>query len=118
MKRNHEAESFNLQHFVEAQDNVWSQVLLELKLGRKESHWMWFIFPQLIGLGKSPMSIQFAIQNIDHARAYWNHPLLGSRLRECFELVQHSGKKPIEIFGQVDAMKYNSCKKLFEQFLE
>ena len=98
------------------QDKVWSQVLLELKLGRKETHWMWFVFPQLLGLGKSPMSIKFAIQNIAHAKAFWEHPILGTRLRTCFELVQQSGKKPIEIFGHVDTMKYNSCKKLFKQF--
>lgn len=118
MNHSIESERFKLNHFIEAQDKVWSQIILELKLGRKESHWMWFVFPQLLGLGNSPMSLKFAIQNIDHAKAYWNHPLLGTRLRECFELVQQSAKKPIEIFGYVDTMKYNSCNSLFEQFLE
>ena len=110
---NHEV---NLNHFLEAQEDVWTDVLIELKNGRKETHWMWFIFPQLLGLGKSPMSIKYAIKNGEHAKAYWNHPILGSRLRECFDLVERSGKKPIEIFGDIDTKKYNSCKKLFQQF--
>lgn len=106
----------NLNHFLEAQEDVWTDVLLELKNGRKETHWMWFIFPQLLGLGKSPMSIKYAIKNDAHAKAYWDHPILGARLRECFDLVERSGKKPIEIFDKIDAMKYQSCKKLFNQF--
>lgn len=109
-------QELELNHFLEAQDKVWSEVLLELKNGRKETHWMWFIFPQLLGLGKSSMSIKYAIENNEHAKAYWNHPILGARLRECFDLVEQSGKKTIEIFGDIDTKKYNSCKKLFKQF--
>ena len=109
-------QELELNHFLEAQDEVWSEVILELNNGRKETHWMWFVFPQLIGLGKSSMSIKYAIKNNEHAKAYWNHPILGVRLRECFDLVKQSEKKPIEIFGDIDAKKYNSCKKLFQQF--
>lgn len=111
-------QAYELHHFLEAQNEVWSQVIFELQNGRKSSHWMWFIFPQQLGLGKSQMSIKYAIKNIAHAKAYWHHPILGARLRECFDLVQQSGKRPIEIFGEIDAMKYNSCRKLFNQLIE
>ena len=115
---NHSVSNQKLHHFLVAQDEVWPEVLLELKNGRKETHWMWFVFPQLLGLGKSSMSIKYAIKNDGHANAYWNHPVLGPRLRECFALVEQSGKKPIEIFGEIDTMKYNSCKNLFKSIAE
>jgi len=109
--------TFNLQRFIDAQEEpMFGWVIQELKAGQKKGHWMWFIFPQLLGLGKSPMSIKYAIKNNEHAKAYWNQPILGARLRECFDLVEQSGKKPIEIFGDIDTKKYNSCKKLFKQF--
>jgi hypothetical protein len=109
-------QELELNHFLEAQEEVWPEVLLELRNGKKETHWMWFVFPQLLGLGRSPTSIKFAIKNNEHAKAYWNHPILGARLRECFDLVEKSGKKPVEIFDGIDALKYQSCKKLFKQF--
>ena len=77
------ADPFNLQRFVDAQAPVYEQVRRELKVGRKQSHWMWFIFPQIAGLGQSPMSVRFAIASLDEAEAYLAHPVLGARLREC-----------------------------------
>ena len=105
-----------LDHFLEAQNPIYDQVLQELRNGHKQSHWMWYIMPQLKGLGASPMSIKYAIQDLEHAKAYWNHPILGQRLRECFALVENSGKTPEQIFGPIDALKYRSCKALFSQF--
>ena len=106
-----------LDHFLEAQNPIYDQVLEELRNGRKESHWMWFIYPQLKGLGTSPMSVRYAIEDEKQANEYWNHPILGNRLRECFELVENSGKVPEEIFSPIDALKYRSCKALFSQFM-
>ena len=106
-----------LNHFLEAQNPVYDQVLKELCNGHKQTHWMWFIFPQPKGLGTSPMSIKYAIQDLEHAKAYWAHPILGNRLRECFELVESSGKTPEEIFSPIDALKYRSCIGLFSQFM-
>lgn len=106
-----------LDHFLEAQNPIYDQVLEELRNGRKESHWMWFIYPQLKGLGTSPMSVRYAIDDEKQANEYWNHPILGNRLRECFELVENSGKVPEEIFSPIDALKYRSCKALFSQFM-
>jgi uncharacterized protein (DUF1810 family) len=77
---------FNLQRFVDAQAPVYAQVRRELQAGRKESHWMWFIFPQVAGLGQSPMSIHFAIGSLEEAKAYLAHSVLGARLRECAQL--------------------------------
>ena len=77
------ADPFNLERFVDAQAPVYEQVRREMAAGRKESHWMWFIFPQIAGLGQSPMSIRFAIASLDEAKAYLAHPVLGARLREC-----------------------------------
>lgn len=102
-------------HFLEAQNPIYDQALVELRNGRKETHWMWFIFPQLKGLGTSPMSIRYAIEDGGHAREYWNHPVLGKRLKECFDLVENSGKNPEQIFSPIDALKYKSCRSLFSQ---
>jgi uncharacterized protein (DUF1810 family) len=107
---------FDLQRFVDAQAPVYAQVLAELKAGRKESHWMWFVFPQAAGLGRSAMSERYAIRSADEARAYLAHPILGPRLRECMALVEVAlarGRTVEEIFGAVDAMKYRSCVELF-----
>ena len=108
---------YNLARFVEAQAPVYGQVLAELKAGRKESHWMWFIFPQMKGLGSSAMSERYAIGSPDEARAYLAHPVLGPRLRECIALVEAARKARTleEIFGEVDAMKYGSCVELFAE---
>ena len=77
---------FNLQRFVDAQARVYEEVRRELRAGRKESHWMWFVFPQIAGLGQSPTSIRFAVASLEEARAYLAHPVLGLRLRECAKL--------------------------------
>ena len=81
------ADPFNLKRFEEAQDGVYARVCEELKRGAKRSHWMWFIFPQIRGLGRSPMAERFAIGSLDEARAYLAHTVLGGRLRECTQLV-------------------------------
>jgi uncharacterized protein (DUF1810 family) len=108
----------NLQRFVDAQASVFSQVLAELRAGRKRSHWMWFIFPQIAGLGSSPMARYFAIAGRAEAEAYLAHPTLGPRLRECTELVnQVPNRTPnctiAEIFGYPDDLKFCSSITLF-----
>jgi len=110
------SDRFNLQRFVDAQASVYQEVRRELRAGRKESHWMWFIFPQIAGLGTSPTSVRFAIASIDEARAYLAHPVLGPRLRECAKLaVDVEGRTAREIFGPVDEMKFRSSVTLFAQ---
>jgi len=105
---------FNLQRFVNAQEPVYERVSRELKAGRKESHWMWFIFPQIAGLGQSATSIRFAIGSLEEAKAYLAHPVLGPRLRECTRLaLDVDGKTAREIFGPVDEMKFHSSMTLF-----
>ena len=105
---------FPLQRFVEAQEPIYDRVRRELRAGRKESHWMWFIFPQIAGLGQSAMSIRFAIASLDEARAYLAHPILGQRLRECAEIVVGvEGRTAREIFGPIDEMKLRSSLTLF-----
>jgi uncharacterized protein (DUF1810 family) len=105
---------YDLQRFVDAQDPVYERVCGELKSGRKQSHWMWFIFPQIAGLGRSPMALRYAISSLDEARAYLEHPLLGPRLRECTRLVmQVEGRSAHQILGSPDNMKFRSCLTLF-----
>lgn len=105
-----------LHRFAEAQDPVYAQVLSELCTGRKRSHWMWFIFPQIAGLGFSPMARRFAIQSRAEAIAYLEHPVLGPRLRECTRLVNALEDKSIgDIFGSPDDMKFKSSMTLFAQ---
>jgi uncharacterized protein (DUF1810 family) len=105
---------FDLQRFVDAQARVYDTVLGELRDGRKRSHWMWFVFPQLRGLGSSPTAVRFAISSIDEARAYLAHGLLGPRLRECTGLVAAiDGRSAEEIFGWPDDMKLRSSMTLF-----
>jgi uncharacterized protein (DUF1810 family) len=104
----------NLQRFVAAQNPVFERVREELRAGRKRSHWMWFIFPQIMGLGYSPMAQKFAIASRDEAAAYLQHPLLGPRLRECTCLVNEvEGSTIHDIFGSPDGMKFRSCMTLF-----
>jgi uncharacterized protein (DUF1810 family) len=106
----------DLERFVTAQQPVYAQVLAELRRGRKESHWMWFTFPQIAGLGHSPMSESFAIQSIEEARAYLAHPLLGPRLRECAGAVLAvKDRTAEEVFGPIDAKKLRSCMTLFHR---
>jgi len=105
----------NLERFVEAQAPVYDRALSELKAGRKQSHWMWFVFPQIAGLGHSPMAQHYAIQNLAEARAYLAHPLLGARLRECTQAAQDvEGKTAHEIFGSPDDLKFCSSLTLFD----
>ncbi|MCJ8519615.1 uncharacterized protein (DUF1810 family) [Pseudorhizobium tarimense] len=106
--------TFDLQRFVDAQDPVYEHVLAELEAGAKRSHWMWFVFPQMKGLGFSSMAKRFAISSQDEANAYLDHPLLGERLIECTALMlQHMGKTAYEILGSPDDMKFRSCMTLF-----
>jgi uncharacterized protein (DUF1810 family) len=103
-----------LQRFVDAQNPVYDQVCAELRRGTKTGHWMWFIFPQLRGLGHSPMAIKYGISSQQEAEAYLNHPVLGPRLEECTRLVTLVEGRPIDqIFGTLDAMKFRSSMTLF-----
>jgi len=112
----HSSDRFHLERFLLAQDRVYQRVLSELKAGMKMSHWMWFIFPQIQGLGGSPISIEYAISSRDEARAYLQHPVLGPRLKECTQLVlQVEGRSPLEVFGEPDHMKFRSSITLFAQ---
>ncbi|HTT18618.1 MAG TPA: DUF1810 domain-containing protein [Candidatus Sulfotelmatobacter sp.] len=107
---------FHLERFLLAQDRVYTHVLSELKAGTKMSHWIWFIFPQIRGLGRSPISIEYAISSRDEARAYLQHPILGPRLKECTRLVlQVEGRSALEIFGEPDDIKFRSSMTLFAQ---
>jgi uncharacterized protein (DUF1810 family) len=105
---------FDLQRFVAAQAPVMPQVLRELAAGRKQTHWMWFVFPQLRGLGSSAMATRYGITSLAEARAYLAHPLLGARLRDGVGLVSAvEGRSAVEILGAVDAQKLRSCLTLF-----
>jgi uncharacterized protein (DUF1810 family) len=105
---------YNLQRFVDAQREIFGQVLSELREGRKQSHWMWYIFPQIKGLGSSPMAQRYAILSLDEARAYCGHLVLGGRLRECTQLVTAARVQSIEdILGYPDNLKFHSSMTLF-----
>ena len=105
---------YDLQRFVDAQHAVYAQVELELKAGRKESHWMWFVFPQLQGLGHSTMAQKFALSSLAEAKAFLDHALLGPRLRNCTRLVTGVVGRSIEdIFGFPDNLKFHSSMTLF-----
>src|SRR5262245_47483431 len=104
----------HLQRFVDAQKPVYERVLNELHAGHKQSHWMWFIFPQIRGLGHSAMAQRFAISSIEEAQAYLEHPILGSRLLECTRFVNEvEGRAIEEILGYTDAIKFRSSMTLF-----
>ena len=104
----------NLQRFLDAQHPIYGQVRDELQGGEKETHWMWFIFPQIQGLGLSPTAQKYAIQDIEEAKAYLKHPLLGFRLRECTQLVNAViGSSVEDIFGYPDHLKFHSSMTLF-----
>jgi len=107
---------FDLIRFVRAQVGTYDQALSELKLGRKQSHWMWWIFPQLDGLGFGPITKRYSIKSEDEARAYLAHPILGPRLIECAEaIVSVEGKSARDILGSPDDLKLKSCATLFAQ---
>jgi uncharacterized protein (DUF1810 family) len=109
----------NLERFVEAQSRVYDAALAELLNGRKQSHWMWFVFPQLAGLGRSPTAQFYGIASAEEARTYLLHPVLGARLLECTRAVcRHRDRSVEAIFGSVDAMKFRSSMTLFEAVAE
>ena len=105
----------DLERFVQAQDQgTYDRALAELRAGHKTSHWMWFVFPQIAGLGRSPTAQRYAIESLDEARAYLDHPVLGPRLRECAAaLTEHGGSTAEDILGGIDAMKLRSSMTLF-----
>jgi uncharacterized protein (DUF1810 family) len=112
----HTHDPYNLQRFVEAQAPVYIQVREELRQGSKRTHWMWFIFPQITGLGSSPTAVHFAITSKDEAVAYLNHPILGPRLTECVTLINQVEHRTIDqIFGFPDNLKFHSSITLFAQ---
>lgn len=105
---------FDLQRFVDAQRGTYEQALAEIRAGQKRSHWMWFIFPQMEGLGSSPISRRYAIRGRAEAEAYLRHPVLGARLRACVEAaLTITGGSATEIFGFPDDLKLRSCATLF-----
>jgi uncharacterized protein (DUF1810 family) len=105
---------YDLQRFVEAQDPVFERVCAELRSGRKTSHWMWFVFPQIRGLGSSETSRRYAIGSREEAAAYLHHAVLGPRLLECARLLMKvKGRSALEIFGSADTLKLKSCMTLF-----
>jgi uncharacterized protein (DUF1810 family) len=107
---------FDLDRFVRAQAGIYESVLAELKNGRKRTHWMWFIFPQVDGLGFSAMSKRYAIKSMEEAHQYLQHPVLGSRLLECTQaLLEVEGRSVTDIFGYPDDLKLKSCMTLFMQ---
>jgi len=104
----------DLERFVEAQARCYADVVAELRAGSKRTHWMWFVFPQLRGLGRSATADYFGIRSAGEALAYWEHPVLGQRLRECVDLVLASeGRTAEQIFGRPDDLKFRSCMTLF-----
>lgn len=109
-----QADPYDLNRFVRAQEDIYQRALSELERGRKQSHWMWYVFPQLDGLGSSPTSRLYSIKSEDEARAYLEHPVLGQRLAECAEaLLAVNGKSATAILGSPDDMKLKSCATLF-----
>jgi len=106
----------DLQRFVDAQRGVYQQALAELRAGRKRTHWMWFIFPQLTGLGRSAMAQRYAIAGRRQAQAYLHHPLLGPRLETCTRaMLAHADRSALQILGSPDDRKFHSCMTLFAQ---
>jgi uncharacterized protein (DUF1810 family) len=111
-----QADPHDLSRFLRAQEGVYEGALAEIRSGRKRNHWMWFIFPQVEGLGSSPTSLRYAIRSIAEAKAYLGHPVLGPRLVECAEAALGvQGRSAHEIFGSPDDRKLRSCATLFAQ---
>ena len=108
-------DAFDLERFVQAQDGVYEQALRELRDGAKRGHWMWFVFPQVAGLGSSPTAQRYAISGLDEAHAYLAHPVLGPRLVECAQALLELGERdPVRVLGSIDALKLRSSMTLFE----
>jgi uncharacterized protein (DUF1810 family) len=109
----------DLERFLSAQQGNYEQALAELRAGRKTSHWIWFVLPQLRGLGRSTMAHEYGIAGRAEARAYLAHPVLGERLRECVRaMLAHADKSATRILGDIDALKFRSCLTLFEAVSE
>jgi uncharacterized protein (DUF1810 family) len=109
----------NLERFVEAQERTYDQALSELRRGEKRSHWMWFVFPQLAGLGQSPTAQLYGLDGPEEALGYLDHPVLGTRLRECAHaLTELPGNDPVAVLGLVDALKLRSSMTLFAHVAE
>jgi uncharacterized protein (DUF1810 family) len=107
---------FNLERFLLAQEPNYAEALAELRSGRKRTHWSWYVFPQLSGLGSSAMSVRYAVSGLPEASAYLAHAVLGSRLAECVAAMnQHAGTSASAILGDIDALKFHSCVTLFTQ---
>ncbi|MBV9834549.1 MAG: DUF1810 domain-containing protein [Alphaproteobacteria bacterium] len=106
---------YDLARFVRAQEDDYAQALSELQAGRKRSHWIWYILPQLLGLGSSSMAVRYGITSLDEARAYLKHAVLGARLRECVAAINAhgDGSSAEEMLGSIDAQKFRSCLTLF-----
>jgi uncharacterized protein (DUF1810 family) len=105
---------YDLERFIQAQAGVYAQVLAELHAGLKRSHWMWFVFPQIEGLGRSSMAVRYALRHLSEAQAYLSHPMLGTRLQECVQALRvHTGRSAVAILGAVDAQKLHACLTLF-----
>jgi uncharacterized protein (DUF1810 family) len=114
MRSDEKDDPYLLERFVQAQEGTYEKALAEIRAGDKRSHWMWFIFPQLAGLGRSPTSRKYAIKNVAEAKAYLRHPVLGMRLQTCVRaLLALHGRSAAEIFGNVDESKLQSCATLF-----
>jgi uncharacterized protein (DUF1810 family) len=110
------SDPFDLQRFVDAQARNYAEVLAEIRRGRKTGHWMWYVFPQIAGLGSSPMAQAYSIGSLEEARAYLAHPLLGQRLRACVgALLPHAGRSAHDIFGTPDDLKLRSSLTLFAE---
>ena len=108
------ADPYDLERFVHAQAGDYDRAISELRAGQKQSHWMWYVFPQIEGLGQSSMSRRYSIKNVSEARAYLDHPVLGARLLECFTVVNSiEGSSAHDIFGSPDDMKFRSSATLF-----
>lgn len=111
-----EEDPYDLDRFVQAQEPVFNTVCTELRSGRKRGHWMWFIFPQIRGLGRSEMAQRYALSSLEEARAYLQHPVLGQRLLwTCKIMAELEGKTAHEVLGGPDDMKFHSCLTLFAQ---
>ncbi|WP_395703124.1 DUF1810 domain-containing protein [Aquabacterium sp.] len=110
------SDPFDLLRFVQAQQSNYENALAEIKAGRKRTHWSWYVFPQVAGLGSSPMSVRYAVSEVREAKAYLAHPVLGERLRECVAaMLSNSATSAASILGNIDALKFRSCLTLFAQ---
>jgi len=108
------SDPYDLRRFVQAQEHVYERALAEIRGGSKRTHWMWYIFPQIDGLGSSPTAKRYAIKSAEEAKAYLDHPILGPRLLECAEaVVRIEGRTAEEVFGSPDDLKLRSCATLF-----